>query len=570
MVRIIEDLDSYPFIQSPSTLQMDHHSSDHAPNDIIEEFFSAVLATISEDRTAGTSSHEEANLKSLDQGRGVLSLKTDSVNAPATTGGGNHALQDYQMQLMLLEQQNKKRLMMARQEQESYVPVSEDPVSEDPVPFLNECNGGIRRNIQNEEARTHLEELVEEEGNIENVLNSSVKRKARPKAKPKTSRKRRPTSPQLSDASCSSPSAKRRVNKHGNTNKKNDSHLTLAESYALPNPSPVPSPTTVHIPTLHRIVCRGSAYHSTDLFADVPQRLSDVTRYRGHFSGAKPVYDVEDFLSQSGELGFLVFKDYQCATKHNITSRSNNQDTLASDSISIVSIQLQELISRIAECPLVRANLRAPTNYYHSSTDPVINEFEIPSPYNFFFHHRAQLLDEVRSHKPKDDVSTHHSAITALLQYLEKDQGYVFREADKLFELGQTSVQHLQRLFRPNEVVIARFDNVHSAYVLRDWPSINQDSSWCLPCWSWGYDGSFFHRKDTNLTLHFRLGEVARITNLGVFPLRFAPEDLKNELIKRGKRFWDLRHKHYVSYNGWDIKREEFYVGRFHPLYGQG
>ncbi|KAK5659099.1 hypothetical protein OQA88_1189 [Cercophora sp. LCS_1] len=37
-------------------------------------------------------------------------------NAQAT--GSNHALQDYQMQLMLLEQQNKKRLMMARQEQD--------------------------------------------------------------------------------------------------------------------------------------------------------------------------------------------------------------------------------------------------------------------------------------------------------------------------------------------------------------------------------------------------------------------------------------------------------------------
>ena len=33
-------------------------------------------------------------------------------------GASNHALQDYQMQLMLLEQQNKKRLMMARQEQD--------------------------------------------------------------------------------------------------------------------------------------------------------------------------------------------------------------------------------------------------------------------------------------------------------------------------------------------------------------------------------------------------------------------------------------------------------------------
>src|SRR5690606_17393323 len=34
-------------------------------------------------------------------------------------GGSNHALQDYQLQLMLLEQQNKKRLMMARQEQDN-------------------------------------------------------------------------------------------------------------------------------------------------------------------------------------------------------------------------------------------------------------------------------------------------------------------------------------------------------------------------------------------------------------------------------------------------------------------
>jgi len=544
---------------------MDHHSSDHAPNSIIE-LVPAIKATISEDRTTGTSSHEEANLKSLDQGRSALSLKTD----PAPAGrSGNHSLQDYQLQLMLLEQQNKKRLMMAREEQDQMALSRLLPG--EPIPFLDECNGGTSRSIQSEEETTHLEELVEQEGNIENILNSSEKRnarpKARPKAKPRTLRKRRPTSPQLSDATCSGPSAKRRVTKHVNSNnKKNYSDLTRTESYALPNPGPVPSPTPVRIPTLHRIVCKGSEYHhSTDLFADVPQRLSEISRYRGHFSGAKPVYNVEEFLSQCEEPDFLVFKDYQCATKHNINSH-NNQETFASNSISIVSIELQELISRIAECPLIRVNLQARRTQYDSpSTRPVIDEFEIPSPYNFFFHHRAQLLDEVCSHTPEDDVSTHHSAITALLQYLEEDQGDVFREADELFERGQTTVQHLQRLFRPNEVVIARFNNVHSAYVLRDWPSINQDSSWHLPCWSWGYDGSFLNRKDTNLTLHVRLGEVTRITNLGVFPLRFAPQDLKNELIERGKHFWDLRHKHYVSYNGWDFKREEYYVLRFPP-----
>jgi hypothetical protein len=41
--------------------------------------------------------------------------------------GGNHALQDYQMQLMLLEQQNKKRLMMARQEQDNITGRTDGP-----------------------------------------------------------------------------------------------------------------------------------------------------------------------------------------------------------------------------------------------------------------------------------------------------------------------------------------------------------------------------------------------------------------------------------------------------------
>ena len=46
-------------------------------------------------------------------------LMRNGVPGPNGPNGGNHALQDYQMQLMLLEQQNKKRLLMARQEQDS-------------------------------------------------------------------------------------------------------------------------------------------------------------------------------------------------------------------------------------------------------------------------------------------------------------------------------------------------------------------------------------------------------------------------------------------------------------------
>ena len=47
-----------------------------------------------------------------------LNYSPNGFNGMGTgAANGNHALQDYQMQLMLLEQQNKKRLLMARQEQ---------------------------------------------------------------------------------------------------------------------------------------------------------------------------------------------------------------------------------------------------------------------------------------------------------------------------------------------------------------------------------------------------------------------------------------------------------------------
>jgi hypothetical protein len=54
----------------------------------------------------------------MEFGMGGQRLNSAAGGQPA----GNHALEDYQMQLMLLEQQNKKRLLMARQEQDHMPP----------------------------------------------------------------------------------------------------------------------------------------------------------------------------------------------------------------------------------------------------------------------------------------------------------------------------------------------------------------------------------------------------------------------------------------------------------------
>ena len=70
--------------------------------------------------------------KAIKQGFTEEDIPSDKLRRVAKTVGsadaeypssvGNHALQDYQMQMMLLEQQNKKRLLMARQEREAVSP----------------------------------------------------------------------------------------------------------------------------------------------------------------------------------------------------------------------------------------------------------------------------------------------------------------------------------------------------------------------------------------------------------------------------------------------------------------
>lgn len=66
----------------------------------------AVNHTISADRAGGHAAHAELGLAQL---------------TPSSSIQGNHDLLKYQEELLLLEQENRKRLLQARQEQASQV-----------------------------------------------------------------------------------------------------------------------------------------------------------------------------------------------------------------------------------------------------------------------------------------------------------------------------------------------------------------------------------------------------------------------------------------------------------------
>lgn len=117
-----------------------------------------VEPTISEDLADGQDAILDASLELLGDDELVLLLPNDEpdeeeihiIEAPvATVSGNNHQLQDYQMQLMLLEQQNKKRLLQARQEQDSL----NQPSRERPLPRPREALRGRVNGSKSQQAQ---------------------------------------------------------------------------------------------------------------------------------------------------------------------------------------------------------------------------------------------------------------------------------------------------------------------------------------------------------------------------------------------------------------------------------
>ena len=74
----------------------------------------------------------------------------------------------------------------------------------------------------------------------------------------------------------------------------------------------------------------------------------------------------------------------------------------------------------------------------------------------------------------------------------------------------------------------------------------------------WDYDGCFQKQTFLKTVTHVAPpGETVPIKDLEIFPLQYAEEGTRASLIARGKKFWDYRHRKYVSYDGWDVSREE-------------
>jgi len=137
----------------------------------------------------------------------------------------------------------------------------------------------------------------------------------------------------------------------------------------------------------------------------------------------------------------------------------------------------------------------------------------------------------------------------------------MFAKCDDLFLQERVSSETLPWLFRPNEVIVSQEGPHEIAYVLRSVPKGGESDSVELECWNWAYDGVSLRRKDRILSLSAPAYGTVPISELAIYPLRFASPQTKQRLFDRGQRFWELRNQTHVSYEGPDYNGERVYVG---------
>lgn len=172
----------------------------------------------------------------------------------------------------------------------------------------------------------------------------------------------------------------------------------------------------------------------------------------------------------------------------------------------------------------------------------------------FLFHHHSLLENHIQQYPA---LASH---INALLTYTENRYGREFKEAESIFERGLVSAEHILKLFKPNELVLSGIHGRPAAFVVHEWPRLGDDGWVTITCWSFQTDGSGFARKKSTLTIPPIKTDTMDIQTLTAYPLRFATPEIRKAIRIHGEKQWDFRKTTQVTYKGWNVKRDQYFV----------
>jgi hypothetical protein len=466
---------------------------------------------------------------------------SSSIEHPQTHG--NHALQDYQMQLMLAEQQNKRRLLAKREKEkgvDSDLPSPRRPTRASLTSSIGNLAkiAEIDKTTRSDQHQFKMDDDDLSTLEVQALREQVIFLKAKLKKYESTHSTLKPSRLQLLYR-LNDPTSE------GNPNSDDDENKSLVSTPFMDCPDIVYNQ-------------RGAAH----LRCNVPLRNFDL------------------FLALNRDVSFVVFRDYkkECPLPRSKNDQTPQLPRPTSESVYPVASDLKAALDAILNKKPEFSDLQK--QYKESG--------ELHAPYLFIYHSR-QDMEEIRNELSAAAIDQ----LNLFMEYVKLEFGEEYETADCLLTQKKIIPNYIKYLFKPGDILVEKIKNDYTGYIAESWisdeiqkseppKSINifdqlgdisprqkpkTEYHQNVKAWTFEFNGSFY-RRSTTLGLKLSLEEYLKITkispekqtredmmreakliaNLNVFPLKYAPEAVFKTLQRRGNTFWKCRTRRLVSY----------------------
>jgi hypothetical protein len=207
-----------------------------------------------------------------------------------------------------------------------------------------------------------------------------------------------------------------------------------------------------------------------------------------------------------------------------------------------------EIDSIVVQSPLLKEVLGRVLKDYPGITT-TLSRLTFHAPFAPFVHRWSQF-SEARRTEEDSDTKAHLELFYKTLEIELKD---AIKARDDFILNGVITWDTCWMIFEPGIIVFAERDGQKSAVRLMSASNVQKrcGNSYRLSCEFVDWDGEDFGLESTSLDIWEYQG-TREIISLSAFPLEYHPaiDEVKAELIQRGKAFENLRGYHYKQYEG--------------------
>ena len=179
---------------------------------------------------------------------------------------------------------------------------------------------------------------------------------------------------------------------------------------------------------------------------------------------------------------------------------------------------------------------------------------DLPAYCLFFFR---KELEETGMERFKDD-ETSAAYLKLLLEWIDKELEDAFTASQRFqtSELRPISYEHLWTIFKPGNLAFTRMLGQPRAFKIRGcWYETDNEPALAVRVQYIDYDGEKFGLCKTIVRVPQYTGNM-RCADLNIMPFEFHPsyEQLRKQLLARGRRFKELAGQHFMYYDGVAVK----------------